>query len=159
MKNFKIFSMAIPLALALFTISSFKPKAGNPSVNGGGTSAELGDKSTFSFNAVQHKDGSVNGHMVYQFRGGDISIHMDIDCMNITGNRATLSGVVSSVSGNTAAYPFIFEGARASFSVQDNGQGSSAANPDAISDLLFGASCAGNYVTYIPISGNIQVNP
>src|SRR5437867_13098047 len=56
-------------------------KGGNSSATGGGTTVELGQKSTFTFNAVQHSDGTVNGHMVYQVRGGDIVIHMDIDCL------------------------------------------------------------------------------
>ena len=156
MRNVKKCLLAIPVLFSIFALTSFTAYQGNPSANGGGTAEELGEKSTFAFNAVEHNDGTVNGHLVYQFRGGDIYIHMDLDCMRITGNRATLGGVVTSVSGNTAGFPFITVGARAAFTVEDNGQGSKA-NPDRISDLLFGSTCAGNFNTYIPISGNIQV--
>jgi len=129
---------------------------GNAHVNGGGTTMEGGEVSTFVFNAVQHMDGDVTGHLNYKFRQGDIDIQMDIDCMRINGNRATLSGVVTSVRG-TGSAPFIFVGQRASFSVQDNGQGRSTA--DMISDLVLytGASCADNFPTYLPISGNITI--
>ena len=141
-------------ALAFVIVSSFSTREGNPSVHGGGTAMELGEKSTFSFNAVQEDDGTVKGHLVYHVRGADISFEMDIDCMTITGNRATLSGTVTSVSDN--APWFLFVGAHGAFSEEDNGQGNNAA-PDRFSDVLFPGFCSANYVTYIPISGNIQV--
>jgi len=53
--------------------------AGNPHANGGGTPIEGGKFSTFVFNAVEHTDGSVVGHLNYKFRSGDISIRMDIN--------------------------------------------------------------------------------
>ena len=94
---------------------------GNPSATGGGTTEELGEKSTFVFNAVQHKDGTVTGHLVYQFRGADNTIKMDIDCLNIIGTQATMSGTVTKVTGDAPA--FIFEGQKAVFKAQDNGEG------------------------------------
>lgn len=159
MKNVKNYVIALPLFFCLLAFTGFKPKGGNPSASGGGTAMELGSKSTFTFNAVEHKDGSVNGHLVYHFRASDITIHMDIECLNIVGNRATLSGTVTSVNGNTTGFPFIVEGAKAAFSVEDNGEGN-AANPDKVSDLLFGVpTCAGMIPPYIVISGNVQVKP
>lgn len=133
---------------------------GNPHANGGGTTIEGGKVSTFVFNAVQHSDGSVNGHLNYMFREADINIQMDIDCLDINGNRATLSGTVTQVGGSATPPSYIFVGQRASFTVQDNGQGKGSA-PDLISDLFLfgGASCANNWVTYLPISGNIDVKP
>jgi hypothetical protein len=148
------FLLALPV-LAFVIISAFSAREGNPSVHGGGTAMELGEKSTFAFNAVQEDDGSVNGHLVYHVRGGDVSFELDIDCMTINGNRATLGGKVTSVSGNAPG--FLVLGARAAFTVEDNGQGRNAA-PDRFSDVLFPGTCAANYVTYIPISGNIQIN-
>ena len=133
--------------------------AGNPRATGGGTTVELGEKSTFVFNAVKHSDGTVNGHLVYQFRGGDISIHMTLDCLNIIGgNTAEMAGVVTEVHG--AVIPsFIFVGQHGEFAVTDNGQGNGAP-PDLISDLfLFAAAdCGGGVATpYLPVDGNIQV--
>lgn len=129
-----------------------------PESHGGGTTEEGGQKSTFVFNAIQLKDGTVNGHLVYQFRGGDTSFRMDIDCLNIVGNRAVLSGVVTKVSGNPP--PYVFVGAPAVFQVVDNGEGGSAP-PDLISDVFYQAPDCRNYSPqpYLPISGNIQVQP
>jgi len=159
MKKVKLFLFATTLLASLiflgsFTIDHSKKLTGNSSVNGGGTTEERGLKSTFVFNAVSNNQGT-HGHLVYQFRGGDISIHMDLDCLNINGNRATLSGTVSSVSG-TNIPGFIFVGQRASFTVEDNGNGG---NNDKISDLILfgGASCANNWSTYLFIQGNISI--
>ena len=133
---------------------------GNPHANGGGTTIEGGKVSTFVFNAVQHDDGTVDGHLNYMFRETGVDIHMDIDCLEISGNRATLSGTVTQVGGSGTPASYIFVGQRASFSVQDNGQGKGSA-PDLISDLiLYGAaSCADKWPVYLPISGNIDVKP
>ena len=132
----------------------------NLRATGGGTTLELGEKSTLTFNAVRHNNGTVNRHLVYQFRGGDHGIHMSIDCLNISGNQAALSGTVTQVTGTPP--PFVFVGQKAVFKVEDNGQGAGAP-PDLISDLfLFGtATCTIAYPflnLYLPIDGNIQVD-
>jgi hypothetical protein len=132
---------------------------GNPSATGGGTAEELDATSTFTFNAVQHKNGTVNGHLVYHFRAFDISIHMDIDCLAVTGNRAVLSGKVTKVSGDTEPFPFIYVGQDGVFQVEDNGEGGGAP-PDLFSDVNLdpGLTCNNSLPEpYIPISGNIQV--
>jgi len=131
--------------------------AGNPRATGGGTTVEGGEKSTFVFNAVKHKDGTVNGHLVYHFRLADVSIHMKLDCLNIIGNTAEMAGVVTQVNG--VAPPFIFVGQRGEFTVVDNGQGNDAP-PDLISDLFLfpAANCGGGLAPpYLPVDGNIQV--
>ena len=128
-------------------------KSRTSSVNGGGVAVEFGVKSTFTFNAVKHANGSVNGHLVYHLRAFDIQFHMAIDCFQIDGNRATLSGTVTSVSGSNIPF-YIYPGSRASFSVQDNGKGG---NKDRISDVLFGAQCWDDLDTYLPVQGNITV--
>ena len=102
-------ALALLVAVAVFAVAA--QAAGNPKATGGGTTEELGEKSTFSFNAVEKPDGSVSGHMLYNFRGGDVIIHMDIDCLNITGNSAKLSGVVTKVGGNPPAFIFVGQGA------------------------------------------------
>ena len=149
------------LLVAILAAATSVAAAGNPSATGGGTTEEAGKKSTFVFNAIEHKDGTVNGHLVYQFRGADVFIHMDIDCLNIFGNQAVLSGTVTKVTGTGAnLFPFIFVGAPATFQVEDNGEGNNAP-PDQISDLFFGVPDCHNFTTttYLPISGNIQVKP
>ncbi len=138
------------------SLNSTSPE-GNATVNGGGTTVEGGLKSTFVFNAVRHADGSVNGHLVYQFRGGNLRLMLNITCMTITGNRATLYGTVDAVSG-TNIPTYIFVGQKAIFSVVDNGQGN-AAQPDQISDVILGSgvSCGEMVTTYLPVSGNIHI--
>jgi hypothetical protein len=127
--------------------------AGISSVSGGGTALEFGEKSSFVFNAVRHKNGGVNGHLIYQLRAFDFSFQLSIDCFQIEGNRATLSGVLTSVSGaNIPSY--IFPGSRASFSVEDNGKGG---NKDRISDVFFGAQCWDELDTYLRVQGNITI--
>src|SRR5262249_45381542 len=131
---------------------------GNPSATGGGTTIEGDKKSTFVFNAVQQKNGSVNGHLVYHFREASITIYMKLNCLKIVGNSAAMSGVVTKVTGTPPNY--IFVGQKAVFKVVDNGQGK-AATPDLISDVILygGANCMGFAPNpYLPIQGNIQVN-
>jgi hypothetical protein len=153
-------SFVILLALLItLTMPQISAAAkGNPSANGGGTTIEGGQKSTFVFNAVKQKNGSVNGHMVYHFRSSDLTIYMTINCLKITGNNAVLSGVVTKVTGTAPAY--IFVGQKAVFKVVDNGQGKGA-SPDLISDVILfsGANCMTSAPSpYLPIQGNIQVS-
>jgi len=149
-----------PLEVGLSGISASRGGPnGNPSANGGGTALEGTEKSTFTFNAIQHDDGSVNGHLVYQFRLADLRIQMDIDCLNIIGTRAALSGVVTDVTGEPPSY--IFVGQHAVFTVQDNGEGHDAP-PDLFSDVILfpAATCHNPFpVPYIAMDGNVQVNP
>ncbi len=125
---------------------------GNAHVSGGGTAVEFGKKSTFVFNAIETQGGIV-GHLVYHLRAFNVSFQMNIDCMEIRGNRATISGTATSITGaNIPGY--IFPGARASFTVEDNGNGG---NRDRISDVVFGAQCGWDLETYIKVQGNISI--
>jgi hypothetical protein len=155
-----------PALLGVLVVLVFMVPAyamGNSHANGGGTTIEVGEKSTFVFNAVEQPDGSVTGHLVYQFRAFDFGIIMDIDCLAISGsgNQARLSGVVTHLIGEVPPeFSFIFVGAEAEFAVTDNGQGKNAP-ADLVSDVLFGSgvSCEdGGGEPYLPISGNIQVS-
>ena len=139
---------------------------GNQMANGGGTTVEGGEKSTFVFNAVKKSNGSVTGHLVYQIRVSNIGIKMDLDCVRFIGtNTAVLSGIVTEVSGDNIPF-YIHVGSNAYFEVVDKGQGNDSA-PDLISDLFFpigagssNANCTNRRAgTYLPISGNIQVKP
>ena len=139
---------------------------GNQMANGGGTTVEGGEKSTFVFNAVKKSNGSVTGHLVYQIRVSNIGVKMDLDCVRFIGtNTAVLSGIVTEVSGDNIPF-YIHVGSNAYFEVVDKGQGNDSA-PDLISDLFFpigagsaNANCTNRRAgTYLPISGNIQVKP
>ena len=133
--------------------------AGNPRATGGGTTEEGGEQSTFVFNAVQHKDGTVTGQLVYHLRTADLTIHLDVDCLAIVGNRATTGGETRKVAGNTAAYPYVVVGAPAVFQVEDNGEGGDAP-PDRISDLTYvQPGCQDGPPPDLPIAGNIHLAP
>ncbi len=153
-------AVATTLLLTVLTYTTNASSAGNPRATGVGTTVEGGEKSTFVFNAIRHKNGTVNGHLVYHFRGGNISIKMDIDCLTIVGNNAIMSGVVTQVNGDSVP-GFIFVGQRGEFQVEDNGEGGDDP-PDLISDLFLfpGANCGlTTGAPYLPIDGNIQVQP
>lgn len=153
-------SLSVPLVVLVALVAISPALAGgNPSATGGGTALEFGALSTFTFNAIEHKDGTVKGNLVSHLRFVDGTIHMDIDCLNITGNTATLSGTVTKVKGKDPPPPWIFVGQNGVFQVEDNGEGGNAP-PDLFSDVLLrdGVSCESDFPTpYIPISGNIQV--
>jgi hypothetical protein len=149
---------SLVLAVVVPVVAAAAQARGNPSATGGGTTQELGETSTFTFNAVQRPNGSVTGHLVYHIRAADLTIHMDIDCLSISGNTARLSGEVTHLQGDPPDYVFV--GQDAEFTVQDNGEGSQAP-PDLFSDvfLFTGATCHDAFPPdpYLPTQGNIQV--
>ena len=160
-----VLALALFAALSVFGRSAYTTSAagGNPHANGGGTTVEGGEKSTFVFNAVRQIDSSVVGHLTYHFRFADVTFHMQNDCLNfISSNTAVISGTVTMVTGST----FFVPGAHGVFVVRDNGEGNNG-NPDLISDVVIDPNplstinCQ-NFTTltpYLPIDGNIQVQP
>jgi hypothetical protein len=88
---------------------------------------------------------------------------MQNDCLKIVGtSKAVIAGTVTMVTGTSL--PFIVQGARGVFQVQDNGAGSDA-NPDLISDVVI---CPVGFMVdctvvppnpYLPIDGNLTVKP
>ncbi len=133
---------------------------GNQSVTGGGTANELGEKSTFVFNAIKKADGSVTGQLNYHVRAQDISFKANVNCVTIAGDEARITGIVTSVNGPQGSESLV--GRRITFFVKDYGQGAGAP-PDKISDMFFTGNVACNVMRpdliYLPVSGNIQVNP
>ena len=154
-------------ALAIAAVASASParaEGGGPVAEGGGTVAEGGEKSTVAFSAVRHPDGTVTGHLVYRYRAGDASFRLDVDCLDVAGNRAVLGGRVAAVSGDVP--PFITEGLEAVVQVEDNGEGADAP-PDRVSDLLVlvfdrTGDChtlAPETPPRLPLRGNVDVRP
>jgi hypothetical protein len=138
-----------------------KEFGGNITVSGGGTTVEFGEKTTYEFNAVQSK-GKTTGQFILKFRAGGGSLWVDIDCLRLFGdNKATISGVITKfLARGEEPPPFIFVGGRVSFTCQDNGEGGSA-SPDLVSDIgeIPGvpASCADEWLLYLPLDGNVQI--
>ena len=120
--------LAIVTALVMLALPA--ATAGQPgSANGSG---KLDPWRSFAFSAVERQDGTVTGEGQLSFAGGPYSIHFSIDCLNVSGNTATMSGRVTNVSG------FPETGSDVWFQVKDNGEGKKA-DPD--------------QMTYLPVEG------
>ncbi|MFN9710611.1 MAG: hypothetical protein ACK55K_04305, partial [Bacteroidota bacterium] len=89
MKKCTLISVLILCAIS-FAGNLSAQNTGNRHINGGGTGIEFGKKSTFVFNAVETSSG-ITGHLVYHLRAFDVTFQMNLDCMEINGNRATMS--------------------------------------------------------------------
>jgi hypothetical protein len=76
----------------------------NPQFEGGGILHRVsvgshdfvppGDDANFSLIAIQYADGSVRGQYTDQFGHGNAGIHVVVDCLEVVGNQAWISGVV-----------------------------------------------------------------
>ena len=93
---------------------------------------------TFEFNAVERSDGSVSGQVQLQARStpdrhDTRGVHVEVDCLNVIGNLAIVSGIITKSSADPGSPGAL--GNVAVFAVEDNGEGASAA-PDRIT-LLF----------------------
>jgi hypothetical protein len=160
MKKIKMLFSGTILMSAIVALSSFAPLPPGPSSNGQGSLTRPGDlQRRFAYHANTMPDGSVKGSGVLTITEGNAQIKFDIDCMTISGNIATMSGVVTSVSGETNFQ----EGWDCWFKVVDNGEGSNA-QPDQITLLLGGPDlfdCGVQYAVELNTveGGNIQVKP
>jgi hypothetical protein len=119
---------------------------------------------TFSFTAQKDSAGGVNGQTEADSRSGDHRWHGTINCLNVSGNVATMSGVVTDITNPVP--PYIVVGSNIQFQVIDNGHGANG-TPDMISLTGFYGTGAGNNPgctgtgTYakIPIEGgNVTVH-
>jgi hypothetical protein len=79
---------------------------------------------TFAFEAARSSDGTLTGEAQMYNRAIPGRIHLQLDCLNVIGNIAIVSGAVtySTEAGISIGDPAIF-------GVQDNGEGA-AAPPD-----------------------------
>jgi len=100
-------------------------KGGGPSANGQGTltiATTTGPETRhFSFHANTTGNGNVQGSGVLTFTGGGTQLKFDINCLNVVGNVATMSGTITQSNE-----PAVIVGTRCWFRVQDNGEGSNA---------------------------------
>jgi hypothetical protein len=77
---------------------------------------------TFSFSAVERSDGGVTGQAQLVNRATGASGHLEVDCLNVVGNLAIVSGTT--------------ETSRiAIFAAEDNGEGADA-SPDRITLVI-----------------------
>jgi hypothetical protein len=113
---------------------------------------------SISFHAVQYADGTATGNAVIHDATAGVTAHVDVNCLNVVGNTATISGIVTSSNDPT------IEGFEAIFQVVDNGEGSKAP-PDlmSIANLYLpgvGVDCTvpAEYDLSPVTGGNIQVD-
>ncbi len=160
---------ALCLAAAPAALSAPGGHSSTPSATGAGhftpTTPPGSEYRTFSFNAKQHKDGSVTGQAQLHARraSGDIVIHAELDCLRVIGNTATMSGVVKHSRGPDGIAPP--EGRPVTFSVMDNGEGADDP-PDLISNFFLtppspfqGCNGATPPTMNVVENGNVQVRP
>src|SRR5437867_10796631 len=158
MTNIRLATAALLLILPGLAFSPSLVKAdGNPSASGHGTVVD-GDTVRFiSFNAVQHDDGTVTGQAELQNFNQEIRIHLELDCLKITGNAAVMSGIITE-SSNADVIAL-----RGVFRAQDNGEGEGeGTDPDRLSRLTIGGPDCNTQLSLggAPIfRGNIQVRP
>ena len=135
-------------------------KGNLPSASGQGTIDWVAEgKRHFSFHAKTNKDGTVSGSGVLTYTQGDLKIRFDIDCIQVEGNAAYITGTITSHSETPE-----FVGRDCYFSVVDNGEGSKA-DPDTMRPLniaLEGTDwdCSIRTTTLYQevLEGNIQVS-
>ncbi|HYT79712.1 MAG TPA: hypothetical protein VEQ37_10740 [Actinomycetota bacterium] len=115
----------------------------------------------FAFSATKSADGTASGNAQLENRATGFRGHIAIDCLNVLGNTAVMSGVVISSTS-----PNIPVGSDAFFAVQDNGEGPNAP-PDEITSAYFFLGIPCTYVTdpaqlalffYTIETGEIQVS-
>ena len=88
---------------------------------------------TFSFTAHVGTDGTATGEAQIDNRASGARDHFEIDCLNVLGNIAVVSGIAWSATG-----PGNTNGDGAIFAVEDNGQGATAA-PDRVTYAYTGS--------------------
>jgi len=118
---------------------------------------------TFTFNANTDSSGVTKGQTQGENRSAGIKWHGSITCLNVVGNVATMSGVLTDVTAGLGD-PFLV-GNFIQFQVIDMGEGQNAP-PDLISLTLFfptgtpDPGCTVPQITAtIPIlHGNVQVH-
>lgn len=114
-------------------------KASGPSASGQGVIDRIhGYQRIITFSATTHPDGSVSGSGQLIKVSSDLNsrqhIKFDIDCLNVNGNTAIMSGTITMVIKNNIQDPaqqLIMAGWLFQFKVVDNGEGANAV-PDQI---------------------------
>jgi hypothetical protein len=118
---------------------------------------------TFSFTAQTDSLGISRGQEELNNRSTGTVSHVQIDCLSVSGNVATMGGVVTDISPVTP--PFFVPGNFVVFQVIDNGHGQSGI-PDDISLTFFyatgnpnpGCTGFGTLVTTPVEHGNVTVH-
>jgi hypothetical protein len=120
-------------------ISLAKSENHGPSASGQGilTYGGNGPGRIITFHAVMNADGSVSGKgvLVKVSSNPDYrqQLHFDIDCLNVDGNVAIMSGTITKAVRSMPGDP-VWAGRLFQFKVVDNGEGANA-DPDEITHM------------------------
>jgi hypothetical protein len=117
---------------------------------------------TFAFEAAESSDGTVTGQAQVNNRATGQTLHIQIDCLNVIGNIAVMSGTIT--SSTEAGVP---AGASSIFGVQDSEGAGSA--PDRITHQFWNSGLVCTDITPSTVglftylltdveAGNIQVH-
>ncbi len=138
------------------TDATLAASATGPSVTGGGTITFGASKEHVSV-TVFGTSGSAQFHDNTVV--GNVNGHVEINCVRIVGNEATLSGIITHSNDPT------IEGCEALFQIRDNGEGGRGDGPDFMSPVLLhevgiGPDCLvpGEF-DLVPVRGNFRVEP
>jgi len=159
-------SVGLLLASALLLSNTKVSADGIVALANGSGQIEIGTPPalrTFTFTAHTDSLGVTSGQTQGNNRSDGISWHGNITCLNVSGNVATMSGVLTDVS--PASAPFYEPGNYILFQVVDNGHGGSGA-PDDISLTYFystgspnpGCTGQGLFATIPILHGNVTVH-
>jgi hypothetical protein len=130
--------------------------ASGPSVTGGGTITFGTSEEHVSVHAFG-SSGSAQFHD--KTASGNVNGHIEVDCVRIVGNEATVSGIVTRSNDPT------IEGFEALFQIRDNDAGSATGGPDFMSPVLLHAIGVGpnclvpSEFDLVPVKGNFTVRP
>ena len=151
--------------LLLSTVALFAQNNG-PAANGDFVFSSGGNAQSFQFNARIKNNGSTDGTINYSgtvdFQEQDVdgegtgpgsgltvvSLTVDVDCLNISGNRASIGGVIE--DSNVAS----LIGHRALLAIEDGGEGVNAA-PDRFTWGLYGTPD----LTWVPSDAELVFDP
>jgi hypothetical protein len=127
------------------------------SAQGSGHVQFANNQEFISFTAVQHADGTVSGSAEIHDVTAGVKAHVDVNCLTVVGNTATISGIITSSSEPT------LEGAQAIWQVVDNGEGNAPPDLMSIANIYgvgIGVDCRvpAEYDLSPVTGGNIQVH-
>ena len=156
-----IFRAAIFIFLLSYAGTATAGIAG-PFASGHGNLIIEGERRTFSFHARELKNGRVIGSLVLKNRNLGIRAKAIINCLDIDGNQATMSGVITQINGDYSS----LIGDDIWFRVVDNGEGFRNTT-DQITLVIVeldeppSAICTEDVDVDLQniLGGNIQVNP
>jgi len=149
MNTLRTSSLTLALAVALASAPALAQGVVHKVSVGGHDQDPAGHTdANFSLSAVQHADGTVTGQWSDQFGQGQGGIHVQINCLSVSGNEAWVSGFIS--SGNVGGVDVT--GLPCITRVQDNGT-SANDTPDAISFSFIGVA------TLCTAQPNLPLNP